>query len=84
MRYLKSDLALASFPLPAVQVHHEGFVTVLPVQSHVLMSLTERLDLILLHVRDDLRRETDAVTHLPRVTLLQQEKSFSDLETVEG
>lgn len=54
--YLKPDLALAPFPLAAVQVHHEGFVTVLKVQSHALMPLTEHLDLILLHVGDDLRR----------------------------
>lgn len=56
-KYLKSDLALASLPLPPVQVHHKCFVTVLPVQSHALVSLTEGLDLVLLHIRDDLRRE---------------------------
>lgn len=56
--YLKTYLALSSHPISAVQVEHEGFKAVLPVQSHVLMTLTEHLDLILLHVGDDLTNVT--------------------------
>lgn len=48
--YLKAYLALASLSVPAVQIVHERLITVLPKKGHVLMTLTECLDLILLHV----------------------------------
>lgn len=48
--YLKAYLALSSLSIPAVQIEHERLITVLPKKGHVLMTLTERLDLILLHV----------------------------------
>lgn len=55
--HLKAYLALSSLSLLAVQTEHERLVTVLPVESHVLMTLTERLDLILLHVGNNLIKQ---------------------------
>lgn len=54
---LEADLALAALPLALVQADHEGLVALLPVQRHGLVALAEDLDLVLLHVRDDLREK---------------------------
>lgn len=54
---LKADFALAAFPLALVQADHEGLVALLPVQRHGLVALAEDLNLILLHVGDNLRND---------------------------
>ena len=56
-RYLEADLALSTLPLPPVEADHVGLVAFLPVQRHGLVALAEGLDLVLLHVRDDLGRK---------------------------
>lgn len=56
--YLKSYLALSSLSVPAVQIEHERLITFLPKKGHVLMTLAERLDLILLHVGYNLTKQT--------------------------
>lgn len=57
LAHLETDLALAPLPFPLMQADHEGFVALLPVQSHGLMTLTEHLDFILFHVRNNLLSE---------------------------
>ena len=52
---LEADLALPALPLPPVEADHVGLVALLPVQRHGLVALAEGLDLVLLHVGDDLR-----------------------------
>lgn len=54
---LEADLALSPLPFPPMQADHEGFVALLPVQSHGFMALAERLDLVLLHVRNNLKQK---------------------------
>lgn len=64
---LKADLALAALPLAFVQADHEGLVALLPVQCHGLVTLAEDLNLILLHVGDNLRNKNNTNT---KTTLL--------------
>lgn len=54
---LEADLALSSLPLSLMQADHEGLVALFPVQSHGLVALTEHLDFILLHVRNNLKTD---------------------------
>lgn len=57
--YLEADFALAPLSLPFMQTNHESLVAFLPVQSHGLMALAEDFNFILLHVRNDLKREKE-------------------------